>query len=149
MVFFFFTASIVLGVPTVKRESQSYLLPTLASLIASMNEEEKNDTLIIVFIAEVELILFFVHALAIWLDSSIRKCFETFSAILRYQVVLKKRRSKVHCPNMKDTRQPYQSHWNNIFRCVPVYCKHRILLSFLNWHIADGHWVRHGDSRED
>ncbi len=51
---FFFAASIVLGVPTVKRESQSYLLPTLASLIASMNEEEKNDTLIIVFVAEVE-----------------------------------------------------------------------------------------------
>lgn len=44
----------MLGVPTVKRESQSYLLPTLASLIASMNEEEKNDTLIIVFVAEVE-----------------------------------------------------------------------------------------------
>lgn len=145
---FFLTASIVLGVPTVKRESQSYLLPTLASLIASMNEEEKNDTLIIVFIAEVELILFFVHAL--WLYSSIRKCFETFSAILRYQVVMKKkRRSKVNCPNMKDSRKSYQSLWNNIFRCVPVYCKHRILLSFLNWHIADGHWVRHGDSRED
>ncbi|XP_046644334.1 alpha-1,3-mannosyl-glycoprotein 4-beta-N-acetylglucosaminyltransferase B-like isoform X1 [Daphnia pulicaria] len=48
-------ASIVLGVPTVKRESQSYLLPTLASLIASMNEEEKNDTLIIVFVAETDL----------------------------------------------------------------------------------------------
>lgn len=50
---FILAASIVLGVPTVKRESQSYLLPTLASLIESMNEEEKNDTLIIVFVAEV------------------------------------------------------------------------------------------------
>ena len=50
-------ASIVLGVPTVKRESQSYLLQTLASLIESMNEEEKNDTLIIVFVAEVSCFL--------------------------------------------------------------------------------------------
>ena len=40
-----------------KRESQSYLLPTLASLIESMNEEEKNDTLIIVFVAEVSCFL--------------------------------------------------------------------------------------------
>ena len=46
----------MLGVPTVKRESQSYLLSTLASLIDSMNEEEKNDTLIIVFVAEVSVI---------------------------------------------------------------------------------------------
>lgn len=43
----------VLGVPTVKRESQTYLLPTLQNLIESMNEEEKNMTLIIVFVAEV------------------------------------------------------------------------------------------------
>ena len=54
---FILAASIVLGVPTVKRESQSYLLPTLASLIESMNEEEKNDTLIIVFVAEVSCFL--------------------------------------------------------------------------------------------
>ena len=47
------TASIVLGIPTVKRESQSYLLPTLQSLVESMNEEEKNASLIIVFVAEV------------------------------------------------------------------------------------------------
>jgi len=48
-------ASVVLGVPTVKRESQSYLLPTLVSLIESMNDEEKNDTLIIVFVAETDI----------------------------------------------------------------------------------------------
>jgi len=48
-------ASVVLGVPTVKRESQSYLLPTLASLIESMSPEEKNDTLIIVFVAETDI----------------------------------------------------------------------------------------------
>ena len=54
--FIFWPASVVLGIPTVKRESQSYLLPTLASLIESMNSEEKNDTLIIVFVAEVSIL---------------------------------------------------------------------------------------------
>lgn len=48
-----FIASLVLGVPTVKRESQSYLLPTLQSLIESMSDHEKNMSLIVVFIAEV------------------------------------------------------------------------------------------------
>lgn len=48
-------ASVVLGVPTVKRESQTYLLPTLQNLIESMNEEEKNMTLIIVFVAETDI----------------------------------------------------------------------------------------------
>jgi len=51
------TASMVLGIPTVKRESQSYLLPTLQSLIESMSAEEKNASLIIVFVAEVSFIL--------------------------------------------------------------------------------------------
>lgn len=47
--------SIVLGVPTVKREKQSYLVGTLDSLISNMNEEEQNETLIIVFIGETDL----------------------------------------------------------------------------------------------
>ncbi|XP_030386020.1 alpha-1,3-mannosyl-glycoprotein 4-beta-N-acetylglucosaminyltransferase A [Scaptodrosophila lebanonensis] len=47
--------SIVLGVPTVKREKQSYLLSTLHNLIENMNEEEQNETLIIVYIGETEL----------------------------------------------------------------------------------------------
>lgn len=53
LVDFLVLVSIVLGVPTVKRESQSYLLPTLASLIDSMTDEEKSISLIVVFIAEV------------------------------------------------------------------------------------------------
>ncbi|XP_021954594.1 alpha-1,3-mannosyl-glycoprotein 4-beta-N-acetylglucosaminyltransferase B [Folsomia candida] len=44
--------SVVLGIPTVKRPTQSYLLPTLQNLLSSMSPEEKNDTLIIIFIAE-------------------------------------------------------------------------------------------------
>lgn len=44
--------SIVLGIPTVMREKQSYLLGTLHNLIENMNEEEQNETLIIVYIGE-------------------------------------------------------------------------------------------------
>ncbi|XP_067850052.1 alpha-1,3-mannosyl-glycoprotein 4-beta-N-acetylglucosaminyltransferase B-like isoform X2 [Heptranchias perlo] len=44
----------VMGVPTVKRESQSYLLDTLNSLIYELSPEEKKDCIIVVFIAEVE-----------------------------------------------------------------------------------------------
>ncbi|CAL8116080.1 unnamed protein product [Orchesella dallaii] len=44
--------SVVLGIPTVKRPTQSYLLPTLQNLLNSMLPSEKNDTLIIVFVAE-------------------------------------------------------------------------------------------------
>ncbi|XP_036327426.1 alpha-1,3-mannosyl-glycoprotein 4-beta-N-acetylglucosaminyltransferase A-like [Rhagoletis pomonella] len=54
--------SIVLGIPTVKREKQSYLVSTLQNLIENMNEEEQNETLIIVYIGESEEEL--VHAIA-------------------------------------------------------------------------------------
>ena len=47
------TVSMVLGIPTVKREGQSYLLATLQNLIDSMSEEEAADSLIVIFIAEV------------------------------------------------------------------------------------------------
>lgn len=43
----------VLGIPTVKREVQSYLLATLQNLVDSMTEEEAADSLIVIFIAEV------------------------------------------------------------------------------------------------
>lgn len=49
------SVSIVLGVPTVKREKQSYLLGTLENLIANMDEDEQNETMIIVFIGESDL----------------------------------------------------------------------------------------------
>ena len=47
------TASIVIGVPTIKREKTSYLLETLKSLFDAMNDLEKTDALVVVMIAEV------------------------------------------------------------------------------------------------
>lgn len=47
--------SMVLGVPTVKREVQSYLMATLKNLLDRMNPIETADTLIIVLVAEVSI----------------------------------------------------------------------------------------------
>ncbi|XP_041056918.1 alpha-1,3-mannosyl-glycoprotein 4-beta-N-acetylglucosaminyltransferase B-like isoform X3 [Carcharodon carcharias] len=44
----------VMGVPTVKRESQTYLYDTLNSLIYELSPEERKKCVIVVFIAEVE-----------------------------------------------------------------------------------------------
>lgn len=46
--------SIVLGVPTVKRDKQSYLLGTIENLLKNMNTEEQNETMIIIFIGETD-----------------------------------------------------------------------------------------------
>ncbi|XP_035182212.1 alpha-1,3-mannosyl-glycoprotein 4-beta-N-acetylglucosaminyltransferase-like protein MGAT4D isoform X1 [Oxyura jamaicensis] len=45
--------SLVMGIPTVKREKQSYLMTTLHSLFYELSEEQKNDCVIIIFVAEV------------------------------------------------------------------------------------------------
>lgn len=45
--------SVIMGVPTVKREVQSYLLSTLQNLIESMSPQEQDDSVIVVLIAEV------------------------------------------------------------------------------------------------
>ncbi|XP_032665148.1 alpha-1,3-mannosyl-glycoprotein 4-beta-N-acetylglucosaminyltransferase B isoform X3 [Odontomachus brunneus] len=47
--------SMVLGVPTVKREVQSYLMATLKNLLDRMNAAEIADTLIIVLVAETDM----------------------------------------------------------------------------------------------
>uniref|UniRef100_A0A182WM84 Alpha-1,3-mannosyl-glycoprotein 4-beta-N-acetylglucosaminyltransferase A n=1 Tax=Anopheles minimus TaxID=112268 RepID=A0A182WM84_9DIPT len=47
--------SIVLGIPTVKRDKQSYLVETIDNLIANMDEEEQNDTMIVVYVGETDL----------------------------------------------------------------------------------------------
>lgn len=52
----------VLGVPTVKRDKQSYLSGTLTSLIDNMSAEERNDSLIIVFIGDTD--SFYVNTIA-------------------------------------------------------------------------------------
>ncbi|XP_021252695.1 alpha-1,3-mannosyl-glycoprotein 4-beta-N-acetylglucosaminyltransferase-like protein MGAT4D isoform X4 [Numida meleagris] len=45
--------SVVMGIPTVKREKQSYLMSTLHSLLYGLSEKQKNDCVIIIFVAEV------------------------------------------------------------------------------------------------
>lgn len=45
--------SVVLGIPTVKREKQSYLMDTLQNLVEGMSNKESEDSLLVVFIAEV------------------------------------------------------------------------------------------------
>lgn len=45
--------SVVLGIPTVRREKQSYLMETLQNLVEGMNSEEAEDAVLVVFIAEV------------------------------------------------------------------------------------------------
>ncbi|NXK56049.1 MGT4B acetylglucosaminyltransferase, partial [Chauna torquata] len=47
--------SLVIGIPTVKREKQNYLMSTLHSLLYELSEEQKNDCVIIIFVAEVSL----------------------------------------------------------------------------------------------
>jgi hypothetical protein len=49
---------ISIGIPTVRRNNASYLKQTLDSLLYSMTNEEKKLVLIVVFIAEVNLINF-------------------------------------------------------------------------------------------
>lgn len=53
--FFFFSVSTILGIPTVRRPAQSYLLSTLNDLIYKMSPQEKADSLIVVLIAEVSI----------------------------------------------------------------------------------------------
>ncbi|XP_050924967.1 alpha-1,3-mannosyl-glycoprotein 4-beta-N-acetylglucosaminyltransferase B-like [Lates calcarifer] len=46
--------SMVLGIPTVKRDKQNYLVGTLSSLLYSLTSSQRQDLLIIVFVAEVD-----------------------------------------------------------------------------------------------
>lgn len=45
--------SMVIGVPTVRRDKQNYLMDTLQNLVDGMSVSEANDSLIVVFVAEV------------------------------------------------------------------------------------------------
>ncbi|XP_030306544.1 alpha-1,3-mannosyl-glycoprotein 4-beta-N-acetylglucosaminyltransferase-like protein MGAT4D [Calypte anna] len=45
--------SLVMGIPTVKRKKEDYLINTLQSLLYELSEEQKNSCLIIIFVAEV------------------------------------------------------------------------------------------------
>ncbi|XP_069984438.1 alpha-1,3-mannosyl-glycoprotein 4-beta-N-acetylglucosaminyltransferase A isoform X10 [Penaeus vannamei] len=56
------SATMVLGVPTVKRQVQSYLMTTLRNLVDSMTQEEMEECIIVVFIAEWD--IDYVHQVA-------------------------------------------------------------------------------------
>ena len=45
----------VLGIPTVKRDHQSYLQSTLRSIFNNIQPEDESDTLVVIFIAETDL----------------------------------------------------------------------------------------------
>ncbi|XP_074109592.1 alpha-1,3-mannosyl-glycoprotein 4-beta-N-acetylglucosaminyltransferase a isoform X2 [Cotesia typhae] len=47
--------NMILGIPTVKRDVQNYLLATLKNLVESMDSNEAEDTLIIVLVAETDI----------------------------------------------------------------------------------------------
>ncbi|XP_043829069.1 alpha-1,3-mannosyl-glycoprotein 4-beta-N-acetylglucosaminyltransferase-like protein MGAT4D [Dromiciops gliroides] len=46
--------SVVMGIPTIKREKQNYLIQTLNSLFFQMSTLEEEDCLVIIFVAEVD-----------------------------------------------------------------------------------------------
>ena len=50
---FFILVSVVIGIPTIKRERDSYLMQTLDSLLDNLSDDERDDVLIVVFIGEV------------------------------------------------------------------------------------------------
>jgi len=47
--------SMVLGIPTVKRDHQSYLQSTLRSIFNNIQPEDESDTLVVIFIAETDI----------------------------------------------------------------------------------------------
>uniref|UniRef100_I3M796 Alpha-1,3-mannosyl-glycoprotein 4-beta-N-acetylglucosaminyltransferase A n=1 Tax=Ictidomys tridecemlineatus TaxID=43179 RepID=I3M796_ICTTR len=79
--------SIVMGIPTVKREVKSYLIETLHSLIDNLYPEEKLDCVIVVFIGETD--VDYVHSVVANLEKDsftsfirfIPKCFILFDAL--------------------------------------------------------------------
>ncbi|MCJ8733763.1 hypothetical protein PDJAM_G00227330 [Pangasius djambal] len=46
--------SLVLGIPTVRRQKQSYLVNTVSSLLFDLTPEQKTDIVIIIFVAETD-----------------------------------------------------------------------------------------------
>ena len=46
--------SLAFGIPTIKREKTSYLLNTVASMLDGMTQEDKDDSVIVIFIGEVQ-----------------------------------------------------------------------------------------------
>lgn len=47
------SVTMVYGVPTVKRARESYLIRTLEHLVNGLDDQEKEDSLIVIFVGEV------------------------------------------------------------------------------------------------
>lgn len=47
-------ATIAIGIPSVKREGTDYLVPTTESLLRHLTEEQKKDTIIVIFLGETD-----------------------------------------------------------------------------------------------
>lgn len=93
--------SIVLGIPTVKRDKQSYLVETVDNLIANMDEEEQNDTMIVIFIGESDLdyVLHVANSINTRFSSSIESGFiEIISPAASYYPDMKKLRLTLNDP---------------------------------------------------
>ncbi|XP_072930948.1 alpha-1,3-mannosyl-glycoprotein 4-beta-N-acetylglucosaminyltransferase A-like [Epargyreus clarus] len=48
-------AQVVIGIPTVRRDKENYIMTTLTHLIKGMSEADQNSTLIIIFIGETDM----------------------------------------------------------------------------------------------
>ncbi|XP_060875700.1 alpha-1,3-mannosyl-glycoprotein 4-beta-N-acetylglucosaminyltransferase B-like isoform X1 [Metopolophium dirhodum] len=48
------TVSMVYGIPTVRRQNKNYLIQTLINIVKNMNQNEKEDSLIVVMIGEID-----------------------------------------------------------------------------------------------
>lgn len=51
-----------MGIPTVKRQKEHYLINTLHSLLYDLSERQQSDCLIIILVAEVSLLVKVQHA---------------------------------------------------------------------------------------
>ncbi|CAI6362194.1 unnamed protein product [Macrosiphum euphorbiae] len=48
------TVSMVYGIPTVRRQKRNYIIQTLTNIVYNMNQNEKEDSLIVVMIGEID-----------------------------------------------------------------------------------------------
>lgn len=81
----FFSVTMVMGIPTVKRKVKSYLSETLRSLIDKLSPEEKLDCVIIVYVGEVRLPIYTLLRKA-WLICIENKCLNVWGVISQYNL---------------------------------------------------------------
>ncbi|KAG3268096.1 mannosyl (alpha-1,3-)-glycoprotein beta-1,4-N-acetylglucosaminyltransferase, isozyme A [Ictidomys tridecemlineatus] len=96
--------SIVMGIPTVKREVKSYLIETLHSLIDNLYPEEKLDCVIVVFIGETD--VDYVHSVVANLEKEKKKT--------RSIEVHEKSNTKTNITQLEDDIIVKQNYFNTI-----------------------------------